>query len=403
MLLQIPLRNLSRNLRRTLLGIGIIAMGTMMSYAVIGYVDFSLLQIRETVVQQYGNIQVGSPLLWEEDFEEYNFLLSPEEVSIIYSALDEDPRVIAKTQQLNLSGLAYIGNRTAVLRITALEPENLALDYNNLVIEGAGLSTDDRARILVGRSFARQYGLGVGDGFTIRVYTTSGQLNISDVRIAGIYQLTDGEIEGQVAFMPLSFGKLLMNTDKVAKVIAKTADIDMTDSVALATQNRLTATPRDIEVKTWIELSAFYRQIVGFFNTLFGFITLAMFTLVFFMILQVLTLSFLERTREVGTIRAIGTKQGQIFRMFLVESLILGVLGAISGIGLGMLMGIGFNSLGLGWTPPGGTEDVPVKLALTLGNAGLPAVATILATIFSSLYPARKTSSVQIVDALRTS
>ena len=373
-----------------------------MSYAVIGYVDFSLLQIRETVVQQYGNIQIGSSLLWDEDYEDYEYLLTPKDVEAIYSALDQDPRVIAKTAQLNLSGLAYIGNRTAVLRITALEPENGALDYNNLVVDGAGLAPEDRARILVGRSFARQYGLEVGDGFTIRVYTTTGQLNISDVRIAGIYQLTDGDIEGQVAFMPLSFGKLLMNTDNVAKVIAKTANIDQSDSVALTTQNNIQNLLRELQVKTWFELSAFFQQIVGFFNTLFGFITIAMFVLVFFMILQVLTLSFLERTREVGTIRAIGTKQSQIFRMFLIESLILGCSGAVAGIGLGLLMGIGFNSLGLGWTPPGGTEDVPVKLALTLGNAWMPALATILATIFSSLYPAQKTSGIQIVEALRT-
>jgi putative ABC transport system permease protein len=379
----------------------IIALGTMMSYSVIGYVDYTLFNIREGTVSQYGNIQIASPLLWNEEYDEFNYLLSPDEVAKIYKVLDETPHVVAKTQQLNIFGIANIGNNTKILRISALEPDNDALDYNNLVIEGVGLEPDDRGTALVGESFAKQLNLKPGDSFTVNASTVSGQYNLQPIKIAGIYSLNNAQAESQIIFVPLKYGQNLLNTNSVGKIIVKTDSIDIGDEVSEQIQASLSSDNLTSETRTWVELSDFYRQIVGFFNILFGFITFVVFVLVFFMILQVLTLSFLERTKEIGTIRAIGTKRSQVFGMFVMESILLGFMGSLLGIGLGQLFGIGFNNLGLGWTPPGAIEDVPVRLSLTVANAWTPFAATTLATVVSSLYPSNHSSKIHIVDALR--
>jgi putative ABC transport system permease protein len=122
--------------------------------------------------------------------------------------------------------------------------------------------------------------------------------------------------------------------------------------------------------------------------------------LVFFIVLQVLTLSFLERTREVGTIRAIGTKRYQVFLMFFMESVFLGLLGGLIGIVAGWLAGQGFNALGIGWTPPGAIEPVPVRLRLELKNAVWPFLISAMATALSALYPALHSARLNVVEAL---
>ena len=398
--LLIPLRNLSRNRRRTLLSLAIIALGTMMIYAVRGYVDDSILSYRANTVKQFGNFQIASPLLWAEQTENFEYLILPESVARIGAILEEIPEVTAYTVQLGLSGLAITERKTKVVRATALEPQNPALDYNDLVVEGSGLNPDDRAKVLIGRTLAEELQLKPGDFFTMTTTTVDGAYNVGPLQVAGIYTLNNAIAEGQLIFVPLSYGQILLDTTGVTKVIVTTNTIDNTERVAALVQRKLTEAGLDFEVRTWEQLAEFYRQIKGFFDILFGFLTIAVSVLVFFIVLQVLTLSFLERTREVGTIRAIGTKRYQVFLMFFMESVFLGVLGSLVGIVVGWLAGQGFNSVGIGWTPPGAIEPIPVQVRLGLQNAITPLVISTVATMLSALYPALHSARLNVVEAL---
>ncbi|MCS6936706.1 MAG: FtsX-like permease family protein [Candidatus Bipolaricaulota bacterium] len=398
--LLIPLRNLTRNRRRTLLSLAIIALGTAMIYAVRGYVDESMLSIRQGTVRQFGNLQIASPLLWAEKTENFGYLISPEDVARIVALLQEIPEVTAHTVQLNLSGLAITERKTKVVRATALEPQNQALDYNDLVVEGSGLNPDDRAKVLIGRALSEELQLQPGDFFSLTTTTVDGAYNVGPLQVAGIYALNNAVVEGQLVFMPLGYGQILLDTSGVAKVIVTLRSIDDTDRIAQIVQRKLTEAGLEFEVRTWVQLAEFYRQIKGFFDVLFGFLTIAVSVLVFFIVLQVLTLSFLERTREVGTIRAIGTKRYQVFLMFFMESVFLGVLGGLLGIAGGWLIGQGFNALGIGWTPPGAIEPVPVRLRLELGNALGPFLVGVFATLLSALYPAAHSARLNVVEAL---
>ncbi|MBI1730492.1 ABC transporter permease [Candidatus Acetothermia bacterium] len=163
-----------------------------------------------------------------------------------------------------------------------------------------------------------------------------------------------------------------------------------------------TKTGLGLQVKSWKQLSVYYQQVEGFFMALFGFLTITVALLVFFIVFQVLTMSFLERTREVGTIRAIGTKRQQVFAMFIIESLVLGILGGLLGLGAGWVLGQGFNSIGIDWMPPGAIRPVPVELTLGLGNAWIPLLISAVATLLSALIPSIHSARIQIVDALRT-
>jgi putative ABC transport system permease protein len=116
-----------------------------------------------------------------------------------------------------------------------------------------------------------------------------------------------------------------------------------------------------------------------------------------------MSMAVVERTTEIGTLRAIGLRQGGIRRLFVCEGLVLGVAGAVLGSLLALLLAELINHSGLTWTPPGYVYAYPLKVrvwgawAMVVGSAaGLVMVAGL-----SAWWPARRAARLQIVDALR--
>jgi len=119
-------------------------------------------------------------------------------------------------------------------------------------------------------------------------------------------------------------------------------------------------------------------------------------------VLEVLTMSFLERTREVGAIRAFGTTRGRVFRSFLLEGIFLGVIGGIAGMVIGTVIALVFNAIGVTWTPPGAAIPQPLRVQITAYALLLPFFTAIASTFLSTLYPAAKNARLRIVEALRS-
>jgi putative ABC transport system permease protein len=110
-----------------------------------------------------------------------------------------------------------------------------------------------------------------------------------------------------------------------------------------------------------------------------------------------------ERTREIGTVRALGMRRGVVVRMFVAEGLVLGLLSAAAGVALGGALvlylgarGIAMSTMTLAWLA-GGDHLWPVLRAPSVGRASLAIVA--LSTL-AALYPARVASRLEPREAL---
>ncbi|MFT4312996.1 MAG: ABC transporter permease, partial [Candidatus Woesearchaeota archaeon] len=112
-------------------------------------------------------------------------------------------------------------------------------------------------------------------------------------------------------------------------------------------------------------------------------------------IINSLYTSVMQRTREIGTMKAIGAKNSQILLLFLLESAILGFIGGVLGALVGFVLSIGFivsiNALGI--------FQLPVSFDFALGIGAI--IFSVLLGIFSGLLPAYKASKLKPVDALR--
>jgi len=398
--LSVPLRSLWRNRRRTLLSIAVVSLGTAVSLVVLGFVENSRGQLQQTTVEEFGNLQIASSDLWNETTEDYEYLIPPETVDAVDEILSSESAYVGRTLRVQFPGLLSSGNRSQVVQAIGLEPGNEVLTPPSIA-EGRDLASDDTASVLIGRSLAERLSISVGDALIFTLTTANGAYNATPLIVAGIYRFQSEDAELLTIFLPLSFGQLLLGTAGVDRIVVGLDDLGKTDAERSAIQSQLDGTGIDLEVKTWYELSPIYQQLSSYFNLLFGFLSLAVTILVFAIILQVLTLAFLERTREIGTLRALGTTQGEVFRMFFVESAWLALLGSLVGVVGGVLFSVLFNAVGIEWKPPGTVDPVTFTIVVTPLTVLPPFIVGLVATLISGLFPSLRTSRIRVVDALR--
>ena len=151
------------------------------------------------------------------------------------------------------------------------------------------------------------------------------------------------------------------------------------------------------------ELNPFFVQTMLMFDTIFGFVFLLIGGIVLFTVSNTMNTTVVERTVEIGTLRAIGLRRGGILHLFVVEGALLGLLGAVLGALVALSLAVVINQLGLPWLPPGSVAPMPFTVAvwgeyqMIIGTTiGLIVIATV-----SAWWPAYRAARLDVVEALR--
>jgi len=200
----------------------------------------------------------------------------------------------------------------------------------------------------------------------------------------------------------LVFGRAPPQATAVMVLLPKSDDLDMAAERLRAV---VAASPggASLVVRTFVEINPFYAQSEKLFNFIFGFIFVLIGGIVLFTVSNTMNTAVVERTVEIGTLRAIGLRQSGIRRLFLLEGFMLGCLGAGLGILMAVVLGTVINHSGLTWLPPGSSEELPLQLRV-LSNmptvAGTAIGLVIIATV-SAWWPAWRAAKLKIVEALR--
>jgi putative ABC transport system permease protein len=157
------------------------------------------------------------------------------------------------------------------------------------------------------------------------------------------------------------------------------------------------------EAHDFTEFYGEYNQIKLMFDTIFGFIAVLMGIIVLFTVANTMSASVLERTVEIGTLRALGNRAATVRSMFMVEGCLLGVVGVLAGLLLAFAIALAIDHAGLTWIPPGRTARVPLAIVLW-GNwrlIGISCTLLLFVSTVSAWVPARRAARKSIVGALR--
>lgn len=158
-----------------------------------------------------------------------------------------------------------------------------------------------------------------------------------------------------------------------------------------------------LDILEFATLNPFYAQATNMFGAIFGFIALLIGAIVLFTVGNTMSMAVVERTVEIGTLRAMGLRHGGIRRLFVCEGVLLGSIGAVIGVLTALVAAYAINHSGFTWTPPGRVEPLPLELSLW-GETSMivwTGIGLMLVATLSSWLPAHRAARLNIVDALR--
>lgn len=399
--LKIPFRNVLRNKRRTAFSLIIIAMGVAILLATLAFTDEAITSTKSSLANDSGSVQVAAPELFKGNTKGYDYLIRPDKIGKTYSLIEEKQGVVGATSRLELGALMGTGDNETSVVIRGIVPENCVQDYRCIMTEGDPLSEESKDGIVLGGALADKLSLEVGESLEISLNDSDGNYKTLKAKVRGLASLSSQQLEGRLAFAPLSFVQEILSTKGVGRIIVRLEDVEDSEEFAADLQKELDNPRLGLETRTWQQLNPVYDSLSTFWNAFSGFTYIAVFTLVFFSTLEVLTMSFLERTKEVGTIKAVGTTGGEVFRDFLVEGGLIGTAGGILGLVVGVLIGYGINLAGITWKPPGASIPEPLTIRFTLTTVAFPFLAAVFSTALGSVFPAWKNSRIKITEALR--
>jgi putative ABC transport system permease protein len=136
------------------------------------------------------------------------------------------------------------------------------------------------------------------------------------------------------------------------------------------------------------------------FDMIFSFILAIVLTIVVMSVANAMGMSVVERTREIGTLRAIGLRRSGVVRLFVTEALLLVVLGCLAGMLLTLLVRAGVNAAALSYTPPNGTGRVLLRVGLDPGKLLFTTGVLSLLGLLAALFPARRAARQPVTDSL---
>jgi putative ABC transport system permease protein len=237
--------------------------------------------------------------------------------------------------------------------------------------------------------------------------TARGAPNVADLHVVKAEEQGVKEVDDMYVGLHLAQAQRLVFGNDAPKATAIVVQLKHTSQIpaAKARIEQLLATQfpgEPVEVLDFATLNPFYGQALAMFATLVGFVALLIGAIVLFTVGNTMSTAVMERTVEIGTLRAIGLRRGGIRRLFLCEGLILGVAGAVVGVVTAALIAGVINHSGLTWTPPG-RSPVPLIIRVWGEDAmiGATMIVLMLVAMLSAWWPAGRASRMNVVDALR--
>lgn len=399
---RLALRNVFRNRRRTALTLTVMIVGISILLFLLGFIGEALRSTKRSLACETGAIQIADERLFENQADGYDYLIDPETLDRVVEIVGAEEGVTGVTWRLDFAGLVGDASGSTLIVGRGVIPCDCAEQYECILTEGEVLADDASRQVVLGRSLARKLDVSVGGRINVATGTVSGAFNAATVDVVGELTYSIETVEKQLGLFPLAFVQRLLRTDGIERILISLEDLDDAANVAAHLEERLSAAGIALVARTWEELSPDYESLRTFYTAFSGLAGVAVFVLVFFSVLEVLTIAFLERTREIGTLRALGAFPSRIFRTYVLEGVWLGLIGGVLGVGVGLSVAVIFNAIGFAWTPPGAAIPQAVRLRLELSTVFVPLLTALAATLVSALYPSWKNARSRIVDALRS-
>ncbi|GAB4428922.1 MAG: ABC transporter permease [Anaerolineales bacterium] len=274
---------------------------------------------------------------------------------------------------------------------------------DEFLVDGRMLKADDEDVVFIGKGLAEAMEIGVGDRITMSGKSVHGEMRKRTMTVIGIYDINLASFERQSVYISLSEAQRLYDLgNDVTEVILYTEITGKENPIV----DKLEASLPGYEITTWKSAIPELSSTVEMKNAVMTIFSAILLGIAAIGIFNILLMAIYERTKEIGLLGAIGLKPWQITLLFLLEGIMIGLVGAVFGFVLGYavtsVLGIfglnyGFAVDMMDYMALLGTHIYPAfDFNLTLQRAGMVAIISALA----ALYPALEASRREPADAL---
>lgn len=408
-------RGLMRNRRRSLVTLLAIALGFAAVALFAGYTHnvYDGLARLSIHGEMTGHLTVSKRGMRKEGkLDPERYLLTANEVDSISKLLRADPHVTLVAPRLALSGLLSNGRASTIFIGEGIEPEAMAALQQGALTEKeieSGLYHNQRKQLDTTRpevvelseGLAEMLHLSGGGQGAMLVNTLTGQANALDITLGHTFNTGNAGSNDKFAFLSLTLVRSLLDAEgRAERLTVLLDDIGQTATLRDELQGQLRGAGFDVEIQTWQELSDFYNQVHGMFDMIFGFIACIVLTVAVMSVANSMGMAVIERTREIGTLRAIGLKRQGVVRLFAAESMLLTLLGCLAGLLITIAVRWTLDAANISYIPPNSVSPVPLLVDMDGVRIAFTFVLMGLVGALAAYMPARRAARKDIIDAL---
>ena len=400
--LQFAVLNTLRNRRRSLVTITIAALGTAGILLAAGFALFTYESLAEASARDTGHLIVATSNQFTKE-EETPLQYGMDDVANLRTQLLSDPQVRAVLPRVAFSGLISNGEKSVVMIGNGVEPDSEFSVKGPflLVKQGSVLASDDTPQkgfqVMLGDALARNLKASIGSSLTLLASTTEGTLNAIDVQVKGIFSTGVPDVDKRFVYTDIATAQKLLNSQRVSTLGVFLNRMENT----LPARHRVQAALPKLEVQTWEEQAVFYQAVRNLYNRIFGAMGIIIGVIVVFVVGNAMSMSIIERTREIGTLRALGTLPSQLLTTLSLEGMVLGGVGALVGAVVALAVSVLLLVVPIEMPPPPGRSmGYPLNVSIDPMIYAVTIILMILLTMGASYFVARKTAQMPVVDAL---
>lgn len=315
-------------------------------------------------------------------------LRSLENWPALMAEFERTPGVIAVSPTATGPAMAIRATATRSVTLMGIEPTRFPKVISVLPRLRAGKWSLDGNQAVIGTELANDFGVTVGDRIEIAI---EGKSNTS-FHVSGIFDLGNRDVNRRWVIVSLRHGQTLLGLPGgVSTLDIRVSDIWAADTVARALEQR-----SKLRVDSWMATNA--QLMVGLSSQAGSrdMIRVLVVVAVAMGIASVLVVSVVQRSRQIGILRAMGMEKSTILRVFLWQGVAVGLLGAFFGCGLGSAFAWLFQTMAVN---PDGSIRFPIDFTWTLYlGSGFVALLTGIA---SALLPASRAAKLDPAEAIR--
>lgn len=405
--LKLSFRNIRRNRRRSLVTLIAIAVGFAALSLFNGYMDFTYNGLRASAIRGEG---LGHLTVYKAGWKEkgktdpLQYMFSKTDAESVIRLLEDEEAVLLATPQLHISGLVSNGTISTIFLAAGVVPRDartIAGEWASFrPVTGRPLDEGTPYGVEMAEGLARHLGLSPGKEGVVLATTLEGQMNALDIQVAGVYDSGTEATNDKVMRVPFEFAQSLYDTEKTDRIVILLDDWKKTAPMREHLLSRLEEAGIPCEIRTWQELSLFYGKVKDMFDMIFFFLFSIVLIIVIMSTTNTMGMAVIERTREIGTLRALGVKRRGITGLFALEGAAIGLLGSLFGVLLNVGVWAVIQSLEPSYIPPGSSNPVPLLVNLVPRSMIVLVLFLVFLSLTAAILPARRSARQKVVDAL---